>query len=407
MADTSMGDDALTNLDDHTDTTFVPTGHSGLTTETLGDGNRGIGAAGTGALDKQTPMSQPVQTVPKVRQGLTQRLPSLVLRRRIWLRTLTLANRFRVIRTVDVAAHCFPERDYKAALTAAQRAMRGLVKAGLLRRYRTDRFQTVYGLTQAGAGWLEAADVAAAASVRRVSDMSNPEHRLWAQFLVLCAESRGVAAQTEAELMQFLNPVQGASTRPSVSGPLEVRVHFGSRVTEKALRPDALLIESDGATWIEVDRSARGSARAADLRALGLSLGAVLVCGQVLRRLVVFTRTERIRRRVVATLSALAERTRDAALVRGRRQIRPVAGAFEVWMTTERRHRDRRVSLVDELVGHIVVQELPTWLPRVRLDGRGTSCTDGWFGENYLPYRRPAALPPWPNPPSPLIESRE
>ena len=140
-----------------------------------------------------------------VARGLTQTVSSTALRSAIWKRALTVANRFRVIRTVDVAAACFPERDYKAALTAAQRAMRGLVKASLVQRYRTDRFQTVYGLTQRGAQWLQDADVDAAASVRRVSDMSNPEHRLWAQFLVLCAEARGLKAWTEAELLQLLN----------------------------------------------------------------------------------------------------------------------------------------------------------------------------------------------------------
>ncbi len=67
---------------------------------------------------------------------------------------LKLANRFRVVRTIDVAVGCFAERPFKAALTAAQRAMRGMVKDDLLRRYRTDRFQTVYGLSGKGADWL-------------------------------------------------------------------------------------------------------------------------------------------------------------------------------------------------------------------------------------------------------------
>jgi hypothetical protein len=85
-----------------------------------------------------------------VPRGISSTLSSTYLQRGIWLRALLIANRFRVIRTVDVAVRCFPERAYKASLTAAQRAVRGLVKADLLRRYRTDRFQTVYGLTQRG-----------------------------------------------------------------------------------------------------------------------------------------------------------------------------------------------------------------------------------------------------------------
>lgn len=35
--------------------------------------------------------------------------------------------------------------------------------------------------------------------------MTNPEHRLWLQFLVLCAEARRLRAQTEFELLIELN----------------------------------------------------------------------------------------------------------------------------------------------------------------------------------------------------------
>ena len=53
--------------------------------------------------------------------------------------------------------------------------------------------------------------------MRRVTDMTNPEHRLWSQFLTLCAEARGLQAMTEQELLLALNrdmkpeqsPVQG------------------------------------------------------------------------------------------------------------------------------------------------------------------------------------------------------
>ncbi len=317
-----------------------------------------------------------------------------------------MADRFRVIRTVDLAVACFPERDFKAALTAAQRAMRGLVKASLLRRYRTDRFQTVYGLTQHGARWLHDADIEAAASVRRVSDMSNPEHRLWSQFLVLAAEARGLQAWTEPELMQSLNR-DLQDSKPSVQGLLRVTLTTPGSKAAKYLRPDAVFAEGDGWTWVEVDRSVRGSDRAADLRALVLSVGADLASGQPLRRVVVFTRTDRILRRVVATMRQVVQQAGQGALVRGRRQLREMGGGlYEVWLTTDRRHRDGRVSLVDQLAGHVVIQQLPVWLPKVRLDGRGTSSTEGWLGENYLPYRRPSCMSAWAHPRSPLLDCR-
>jgi hypothetical protein len=102
----------------------------------------------TGSL---TPTAE--ETIPprKVARGLAATISTTKLKQAIWLRALLTANRFRVIRTIDVAVCCFSERSsFKAALTAAQRAMRGLVKADLLKRYRTDRFQTVYGLSQKG-----------------------------------------------------------------------------------------------------------------------------------------------------------------------------------------------------------------------------------------------------------------
>ena len=101
-------------------------------------------------------------------RGLTAQVGTLALQDRIWSRSLLLVDRFRVIRTIDIAVHCFTERPFKAALSAAQRAVRGMVKAQLLARYRTDRFMTVYGLTQQGAQWLEDRGFEAAASVRRV-----------------------------------------------------------------------------------------------------------------------------------------------------------------------------------------------------------------------------------------------
>ena len=105
-------------------------------------------------------------------RGITAKISSLALRDAIYERALLLANKFRVVRTLDIAACCFPERPYSAALFAAQRAVRGLVKADLLRRYKTDRHQTVYGLTQRGVDWLGEHGYDASSSVRRVSSSS-------------------------------------------------------------------------------------------------------------------------------------------------------------------------------------------------------------------------------------------
>ena len=85
------------------------------------------------APDTGLPSYTQSTTKPPPPRGATAHMSSLALREAIYLRALLLANKFRVIRTIDIAAFCFPERPFKAALTAAQRAVRGLVKSQLLR----------------------------------------------------------------------------------------------------------------------------------------------------------------------------------------------------------------------------------------------------------------------------------
>ncbi len=334
-------------------------------------------------------------TAPKrvTSRGLSAVIPTTVLQRLIWTRALLLVNRFRVVRTVDIAVACFAERPFKASLTAAQRAVRGLVKADLLRRYRTERFQTVYGLTQRGVDWLAEFDHEAASSVRRVSDMSNPEHRLWAQFLVLSAEARGLQALTEQELLAELNrDTQGNNV---VQGLLKVMVQEGTRNTVQQLRPDAVSREFgvDGqvlTTWYEVDRSKRGSSREAALAALAMRVGSTLVDGSRLQNLVVFARTDRIEKRALAVLRNLASAQNGTILVDGRRHLVEIEpGTFEVTAAVDTPLGDSRTVYKDRIVGHFIVQRLPTWLPKARLAAGEVVPLPGWFNENYLPFRRP------------------
>jgi hypothetical protein len=344
-------------------------------------------------------------TVPR---GLSATLSTTQLQRAIWLRALLIANRFRVIRTIDVAVACFPERPYKAALTAAQRAMRGIVRAGLLVRYRTVRFQTVMALSQRGVDWLEEAGHEASSSVRRVSDMTNPEHRLWAQFLVLASEARGLRSMSEQELLQHLNrnPVKG---KPLVQGMLAATWTRGQKAVRQQLRPDAASWVTDGdevsCTWHEADISKRGSQRESALRALSGALGCSLADGSVLRRVVVSCKSERIQKRALAVLRGLATANNQEVLIADRRHFREVEpGVFEVWAARESKLRDGRTRLVDALAGHVIIQLLPTWLPRVRIDSNNAFSMAGWFDENYLPYRRPASLKAWGATKSPLLQ---
>jgi hypothetical protein len=308
---------------------------------------------------------------------------------------LTTLNRFRVIRAIDVALACFPERPFKAAMTAAQRAMRGMAKAGLVRRYRTDRFQHVYGLTTAGSDWLEDYGILSSPSVRRVADMTNPEHRLWMNAIVLACEARGLRAHTESEALQELN--RGKKKEDPVrQGFVEC--------DEGNLRPDALAYEHDGITWFEIDRSKRGEQRRDALSSLVRCIGKELTHAPVLRRVVVFARTNRIQQDALAVL-------RDTATVANAQPINPnygrhfkevEPGIFEVWAAA---WPPGGGEAIDVCVGHAIVALLPTWLPKVRLDSSNKQPLSGWLDENYLPYRRPQTSEPWSRPVSPLLES--
>lgn len=349
-----------------------------------------------------------VATPRKVARGLAATISTTKLKQGIWLRALLTANRFRVIRTIDVAVCCFAERPYKAGLTAAQRAIRGMVKAELLNRYRSDRFQTIYGLTQKGVAWLEDAGHDASSSVRRVSDMTNPEHRMWAQFWVLACEARGLTAMTEQELLQHLN--KGSKPdQPLVQGLLTVTTAQGNKSRTIQLRPDAVATEDDesgGTIWLEVDRSKRGSDREASLAALASSVGRILKDGSTLRRVVICCKTERIRKRALAVVNGLVKANNAEVLIAGRRHFRELEpGTYAIWTALESKLEDGRTELVDTLVGHVIIQLLPIWLPKVRIDASNTHSMAGWFGENYLPYRRPEALGSWKVPVSPLLSS--
>jgi hypothetical protein len=338
----------------------------------------------------------------QVSRGLSEQVGALKLRDGIWRRALALADRFRVIRTIDVAAACFPERPFKASLTAAQRAMRGLVKAKLLARYRTNRFQTVYGLTARGASWLQDAGVDASSSVRRVSDMSNPEHRLWLQFLVIACEARGLRALTEGEVLRALS----ASARPGqamAQGVLAVSWSRAGKTVRQSLRPDAIAYEADGVTWFEADISKRGAGREAALGALAASVGRQLPIGPPLRRVVVFCKNERIRKRALAVVQALAAEQNAKVLVGDRAHLRQAEeGVFEVWRAVEDVLPDGRSRALDKRVGYVVVQALPTWLPKLRLENADQAIT-GWFSDGLLPYKRPHSQNGWPACSSPLL----
>ena len=93
-------------------------------------------------------------------------------------------------------------------------------------------------------------------------------------------------------------------------------------------------------------------------------------------------------------------------LTLGRRHFRELeAGTYAVWTAIDEPVGDGRTQIVDKLVGYVIVQLLPIWLPKVRIDASNTHSMAGWFDENYLPYRRPPGEPRWMQRESPLLSS--
>ena len=103
-------------------------------------------------------------------------------------------------------------------------------------------------------------------------------------------------------------------------------------------------------------------------------------------------------------MQGLALSNNAEVLIAGRRHFREVEpGTYAIWTALESKLKDGRTQLVDTLVGYAIIQLLPSWLPKVRIDATNAHSLAGWFGENYLPYRRPQELGQWKAPASPLL----
>lgn len=314
----------------------------------------------------------------------------------IRLAALRIVNRFRQARTIDIAAGLFPDRTYKAALSAAQRSIGKLVRDKMLTRYRSLSGHTYYGLDKRGADLLQAnaehqiADGTAQASASRACEKTNPEHALWSAFAVLCSEARGLTALTEREFMPrfLLKSREGTRTFPVTYATPEGRT--------KGLMPDAIAFEMDGpaAFWFEIDRSARGGDRLDDLVGLVKKLGAEVSMGngslKRLRKVIILCKTPGILRRNRTHLTGdyvvAGERQKRIRIAGSSRPaIEEVANnVFNVFAELPVTYGDGRVAKVAQAIGQVHLQLLPTHLPGYSYrDG----AAKGWFDDGSLPFR--------------------
>jgi hypothetical protein len=187
---------------------------------------------------------------------------------------------------------------------------------------------------------------------------------------------------------------------------LTVRTTHRGKTTKLNLVPDAYAYEGENSSgiWLEIDKSKRGSARETSLSALYMSVGRQLNNGVTLRTVIIFCKTERIRKRAVAVVNTLVASENDKVLIDDRRhfvEIEP--NTYEVIGFRKMELSDGRTLTGDGSMGHIIIQMLPTWLPKVRIDATNTHSIAGWFGENYLPFKKPASKGSWTTPSSPLL----
>lgn len=316
------------------------------------------------------------------------------------LNALKVLARFKQARALDIAAALFPDRGYKAALSATQRTLRRLRTDKHVTRYSSDSRRVFYALTAKGARLLRDAasdgsgDGAAQASASRACEKTNPEHALWSAFATIASEARGLRAWTETELKpRFLRKARGLRL-PTRTFPCV----YQSGKTKKGLMPDALAVSDIsvdfGAVWFEIDRSARGSVRLEDLRQLVMGLGNTISIGsgesRTLRKVVVLCKTRNILRRNRTHLIG-----------------RPSGGNLRLRLASD----PERPSLVEregepgifdfyrddiyqpQVVGQLHLQLLPTHLPSY---GYSDGPPHGWFNDGSLPYQEPDAA--WPEP---------
>ncbi len=315
------------------------------------------------------------------------------------LNALKVLARFKQARALDIAAALFPDRGYKAALSATQRTLRRLHTDKHVTRYSSDSRRIFYALTAKGARLLREAaidgtgDGSAQASASRASEKSNPEHALWSAFAAIACEARGLRAWTETELKpRLLKKVPGEKMRKQT-----FPCTYKEGKTEKGLMPDTLAVSDNaiefGAVWFEIDRSARGSARLIDLKKLVQCIGTEINVGEgerrTLRKVVVLCKTVGILRRNRSFLTGsssavprlrLEHDSKSPSLIE--REGTP--GIFDY-------HLDGVYG--PRVVGQLHLQLLPTHLPSYSYsDG----APQGWFDDGSLPYREPDAA--WPEP---------
>ena len=296
------------------------------------------------------------------------------------LDALLLMDRLRFVRTLDLAFHLYANRTFSEALAAANNLVKRLMRNGLVYAHTTRvGGMRIYGINQLGVNFLRDHEGHEGRAHRSLRDVKHPEHRLWANLIVITAEARGLWAMTESEVLSFEHKA-GESVRDNDGAehiiPEKLLTVANTRRlgTNKGLTPDVLLQQGNERIWGEIDTSKRSSQRVSDLLQLVSKVGSTLSDQTRLERVVVFTKERRFYTHIVGVLARKAEER----IERASSYLKPSneEGVFDVWYHPSAADDRPGQSAQDFVCGKAQVQMLP--------DIRGKA--EGWYDQDWLPF---------------------
>lgn len=305
------------------------------------------------------------------------------------LDALRLMDRLRFVRTLDLAFHLYADRTFTAALAAANNLMKRLVRNGCVQAHTTRvGGMRIYGIAQRGVNFLRDHTGYEGRAHRSLRDVKHPEHRLWANLVVITAEARGLAAMTEREVLAFEHEagevVAGERGKErTIPKKLLCITDVREPGRKRSLTPDVLLQQGRDRIWGEIDTSKRSSGRIRDLLSLASRVGTKLSDGTRLARVVVLTKE----RRFYTHVSGVFARKAGERIERAATYVKPAAeeSVFEVWYRPSIAEDEAGRPAEDRQVGWVQVQMLPD----IRDQGQG------WYDQNWLPYAKAGGEAGW------------
>ena len=297
------------------------------------------------------------------------------------LAALLLMDRLRFIRTLDLAFHLYANRTLSAALAAANNLIKRLTRNGFVNAHATRvGGMRIYGIAQRGVHFLRVHTGHEGKAHRSLRHVRNPEHRLWANLIVVAAEARGLSGMTESEVLRFEHNAgevvsDGRDGEHVIPRKFLTVINRSKPGERKGLTPDALLTYgTDQLVWVEIDASKRSSARTGELKSLVKSISTTLGGGSKLSRIVFFAKERRSYTHIIGVLMKQSQERIERAST----YLSPTKheGTFDAWHHPSISEDRPGQPAQDRLCGRVQVLMLPD------IRGKG----EGWYDQDWLPF---------------------